>query len=129
MPSPFPQTNRRTPELEQEAVRSSLEALGLQDHQALAVRHTDTAHAHIHVMVNLIDPTNGMSAATPQMQANGKKASKLSNNEAQIFDMGGEGSRRDHGLTMTEGRRANRNKRERGEKVNAQRKSRNVYEA
>ena len=51
-----------TREIQQRAVAESMKALGLEDHQALAVEHTDKAHNHIHVMVNLIDPANGMTA-------------------------------------------------------------------
>lgn len=116
-----------TQEIMEKAVAESLAVYGMEHHEALAVEHTDTDHRHIHIMVNLIDPENGMSAATPVLQENGKKASKLSyahkklSRWAQKFE-------RDNGLTITEGRLANENKRSRGEKVNAKRKSRNVYD-
>jgi len=67
-----------TPEIQQRAVAESLKALGLDDHQAMAVEHTDKAHNHIHVMVNLIDPTNGMSAASPQMDAASLRRASIS---------------------------------------------------
>lgn len=116
-----------TQEILEKAVAESLAVYGMEHHQALAVEHRDTDHRHIHVMVNLIDPENGMSAATPVLQENGKKASKLSfghkklSRWAQKFE-------RDNRLTITEGRLANENKRSRGEKVQAKRKTRNVYE-
>lgn len=116
-----------TPEIQQRAVAESLKALGLEDHQSMAVEHTDKAHNHIHVMVNLIDPANGMSAASPQMGADGKKRSKLSNSRRKLSSWAKK-FERDNGLIVTEGRLANANKREQGEKVNAQRKTRNVHE-
>lgn len=41
------------------AVKSALEALGWSDLQHLMVAHKDTDHAHIHVVVNRIDPETG----------------------------------------------------------------------
>ena len=116
-----------TPEIQQRAVAESLKALGLDEHQALAVEHTDKAHNHIHVMVNLIDPANGMSAASPQMCDDGKKRSKLSNSRRKLSSWAAK-FERDNGLNITEGRLANANKRAQGEKVNAQRKKRNVHD-
>ena len=55
-----------TEDVQRAAVASSLKALGLDKHQALAVMHDDTDHKHIHVMVNLIDPATGISAASKQ---------------------------------------------------------------
>jgi hypothetical protein len=37
----------------------TLRDLGLQDHQALIVAHRDTAHPHVHVMVNRVNPETG----------------------------------------------------------------------
>ncbi|KNY13056.1 hypothetical protein AKG11_31385 [Shinella sp. SUS2] len=111
-------------DVQREAVTGALKALGLDRHQALAASHTDTDHQHVHVMVNLIDPENGFSAASkqpdgsPALMSNTKR--KLSK-WAQAFE-------REHGLTVTEGRLANANKRAAGEKVDARRKPRNVYE-
>lgn len=78
-------------------------------------------------MVNLIDPTNGMSAATPQMQADGKKRSKLSNSRRKLSKWA-QKFERENGLTVTEGRLSNANKRAQGEKVDAKRKPRNVHD-
>ena len=116
-----------TREIQQRAVAESLKTLGLDDHQSLAVEHTDKAHNHIHVMVNLIDPSNGMSAASPQMCDDGKKRSKLSNSQRKL-SLWAMKFERDHGLNATEGRLVNANKRAQGEKVNAQRTKRNVHD-
>lgn len=123
----FNPDDKLSPEIQRDAVKGSLKALGLSDHQALAVEHTDKAHNHIHVMVNLIDPSNGLSAATPQMGDDGKKRSKLSNSQRKLSSWAGK-FERDYGLEITEGRLANANKRSRGEKVEARRKSRNIVE-
>lgn len=42
-----------------EAVESSLRYLRLQHHEAVAIQHTETAHPHVHVIVNLVDPDTG----------------------------------------------------------------------
>ena len=116
-----------TPDIQRRAVLGSLEALGMEDHQALAVEHTDKAHNHIHVMVNLIDPANGMSAASPQMQADGKKRSKLTNTRRKLSKWAASFERKND-LTITQGRLDNANKRAQGELVDAKRKPRNVHE-
>ena len=123
----FSPDDQTTPDTERAAVRSSLAALGLEDHQALAVRHVDTDHAHIHVMVNLIDPASGMSAASPVMQENGRKSSKRSNSRRKLSQWAAQ-FERDHGLKITQGRLENANKRQQGEDVKAKRKPRNVHE-
>jgi len=78
----------------------------------------------VHVMVNLIHPEHGVSAASKQpgggpspLSFAQKKLSKW----AQNFE-------REHGLAVTEGRLANANKRAQGEKVDARRKPRHVWE-
>ena len=38
------------------AADRTLRDLGLEDHQALVVRHTDQPHAHVHLMVNRVGP-------------------------------------------------------------------------
>ena len=38
------------------AVDRTLRDIGLEDHQALVVRHVDREHAHVHVMVNRVGP-------------------------------------------------------------------------
>ena len=44
------------------AVEGSLQALGLENRQALVVAHGDTAHPHVHVIVNRVDPETGKAA-------------------------------------------------------------------
>ena len=46
----------------QAAVDGSLKALSLQDRQALVVAHGDTAHPHVHVIVNRVNPETGKAA-------------------------------------------------------------------
>ncbi len=41
------------------AVDQSLKALGAQDHQAVIIAHQDTAHPHVHVVLNMVHPQNG----------------------------------------------------------------------
>lgn len=111
-------------DIQRAAVTGALQALGLQDYQALAISHTDTDHLHVHVMVNLINPENGLSAASKQPDGRAAPlsyAQKKLSAWAQAFE-------REHGLKVTEGRLENANKRAQGEKVNAQRDPRNVYE-
>ena len=47
-----------------EAAEQSLEALGASEHQALIVAHQDEAHPHVHIIVNMVNPTNGKNLAT-----------------------------------------------------------------
>lgn len=120
----FPAGDSLTEGIERRSVEGALKALGLEDYQALAIKHTDTDHQHVHVMVNLIHPENGVSAASKQPDGS---PSPLSNSQrklqtwAQRFE-------RENGLEINEGRLANANKRAQGEKVDARRKSRPVYE-
>lgn len=116
-----------TPEIMSKAVREALAVYGMEHHQALAVEHHDKAHRHVHVMVNLIDPENGMSGASPQLCEDGKKRSKLSNSQRRLSSWA-QKFERDNGLNITEGRLANANKRSQGEQVDARRKKRNVHE-
>jgi hypothetical protein len=50
---------RPTPEHQQQAARSMLKAVGLEQAQALIVAHNDNGKEHLHVMVNLVDPETG----------------------------------------------------------------------
>ena len=56
-----------------EAGREALAVLKIQDHQALMISHTDTAHPHVHVIVNRIHPETGVAAVLsydqPKLQA------------------------------------------------------------
>ena len=46
----------------EQAALSTLEKLGLIDHEAIFVGHNDTDHAHVHVIANLINPEDGRIA-------------------------------------------------------------------
>ena len=43
-------------------VDGSLEALGLEGHEALIVAHDDARHPHVHVVANRVDPETGKAA-------------------------------------------------------------------
>lgn len=45
-----------------DAALQSLKALGLGDHQAAIAAHNDTAHPHVHIVVNTVHPTTGRTA-------------------------------------------------------------------
>src|SRR5262249_8172913 len=45
-----------------EAARETLRLIGMQDHEALFVAHRDTAHPHIHVIVNRVNPKTGRTS-------------------------------------------------------------------
>ena len=45
-----------------EEAKKSLEVLGLSEHQALVVQHTDTQHPHVHILVNRVHPDTGIAA-------------------------------------------------------------------
>lgn len=44
-----------------EAATDSLATLGLEEHQTLIVCHNDTAHPHVHVIVNRVNPETGVA--------------------------------------------------------------------
>lgn len=113
-----------TEETQRAAVQGALQSLGLENHQALAVAHRDTAHQHVHVMVNLISPETGLSAASKQPDG---QPALLSNSQRKLSKWA-QGFEREHGLIVTEGRLANANRRAQGEQVDARRKPRNVHE-
>ena len=109
----WPEADSPSPDLQRRAVRESLQALGMQEHQALAVQHVD-GKPHVHVVVNLIHPENGTS---PKLSYTQKKLRSWANKFEQT-----------HGLQITEGSRINEQKRQQGEQVDAHRKPRNVWE-
>jgi len=41
------------------AADESIRALGAEGHQAAIIAHSDTAHPHLHVVINRVDPENG----------------------------------------------------------------------
>lgn len=45
-----------------EAARATLKELGVADHEALLVIHTDEPHPHIHVILNRVHPETGLAA-------------------------------------------------------------------
>ena len=109
----WPESDQPSDRLQKKAVGESLAALGLDEHQALAVQHLDGS-PHVHVMVNLINPENG---TTPKLSYTKKKLRSWANEFEQR-----------EGLQITQGSRANEEKRRNGEMVDAKRKPRNVYE-
>ncbi|MBN9314163.1 MAG: relaxase/mobilization nuclease domain-containing protein [Devosia sp.] len=120
----FPASEKLTEGIERRSVEGALKALGLDEYQALAIKHTETEHPHVHVMVNLIHPENGVSAASKQPDGS---PSPLSNSQRKLQTWA-KRFERENGLEITEGRLANANRRAQGEKVDARRKSRPVYE-
>ena len=44
------------------AAKESLQALGLDEHQAIVICHTDEPHPHVHVLVNRVHPMTGRAA-------------------------------------------------------------------
>lgn len=120
----FNPSDNPTEEVQRAAVASSLKAMGLTDYQALAVAHREKDHMHVHVMVNLIHPEHGVSAASKQPDG---RASPLSNSHRKLSQWAA-AFEREHGLNVTQGRAANAEARAAGEKVDAKRKPRTVYE-
>ena len=85
------------------AVDGSLEALGLEGHEALIVAHDDTRHPHVHVVANRVDPETG-------------KAAKLGNSKLRLSRWA-EGYERDQGRIRCEERVKNNARRRAGEEV------------
>ncbi len=130
----WPEEDAPSENLQRLAVNEAIEVLDLGRHEALAVQHLD-GNPHVHVMLNLIDPETGMSASTSVEQAREKmvdgkmkkvKASKLSNSHKK-FRQWANRFEIEHGLQITEGSIINEERRQAGEKVDARRKSRAVY--
>ena len=85
------------------AVDGSLEALGLEGHEALIVAHDDTRHPHVHVVANRVDPETG-------------KAAKLGNSKLRLSRWA-EGYERDQGRIRVERRVKNNERRRAGKEV------------
>ena len=85
------------------AVTGSLQALGLEDRQALIVAHGDTKCPHVHVIVNRVNPEHG-------------KAAKLSGSRLKLSKWA-EGYERRQGRIRCQHRVWNNEKRARGERV------------
>jgi hypothetical protein len=45
-----------------EAVSRSLQALGLEEHEAMIIAHGDRRHPHVHIVVNRVHPITGIAA-------------------------------------------------------------------
>ena len=82
---------------------ASLEALGLDGHEALIVAHDDTRHPHVHVVANRVDPETG-------------KAAKLGNSKLRLSRWA-EGYEREQGRIRCERRVKNNARRRAGEEV------------
>ena len=49
-----------------EAAQEAVKRLGLANHQAVFIGHTDTDHPHVHVLVNRVCPETGVSVRCPR---------------------------------------------------------------
>ena len=85
------------------AVDGSMEALGLEGHEALIVAHDDTRHPHVHVIANRVDPETGKAATL------GRSKLRLSR--------WAEGYEREQGRIRCERRVRNNERRRAGEQV------------
>ena len=85
------------------AVDRSLEALGLEGHEALIVAHEDTRHPHVHVIANRVDPETG-------------KAATLGNSKLRLSRWA-EGYEREQGRIRVERRVKNNKRRRAGQEV------------
>ena len=85
------------------AVDRSLEALGLEGHEALIVAHEDTRHPHVHVIANRVDPETG-------------KAATLGNSKLRLSRWA-EGYEREQGRIRCERRVRNNERRRAGQEV------------
>lgn len=97
-----------------EAARETLKLLKLEEHQALIVCHTDEPHAHVHVIVNRVHPTEG-------------KAAGLSNSKL-LLSQWAQAYEQKRGEIHCPKRVENNAKRAQGEFVRDQRKARPAYE-
>jgi hypothetical protein len=86
-----------------EAALQTLKALGLDGHETLLVAHNDEPHPHIHVIVNRVNPENGLAA-------------KLSNDHLTLSKWA-EAYEREHGKIRCEQRVENNAKRRQGQFV------------
>ena len=46
------------------AADQTIQALGVEDHQALIIAHDDEPHPHVHIVVNMVNPKNGKNFST-----------------------------------------------------------------
>jgi hypothetical protein len=90
-----------------EAVHATLKRLGVADRQAVIIGHNDTAHTHVHVMVNKVCPTTG-------------KSSTMGNDQLILSDWAHEYREQRGELHFCPERAKNREKRKNGEYVKDQ---------
>lgn len=91
------------PEHMREVALQSLKALGLQEHEAFIVAHSDTKHRHVHVIANRIHPLTGKVASDSYTFL------KLSDFALQYAQT--------HGLAYSPQRAENKRKREEGKQA------------
>jgi hypothetical protein len=96
------------------AARASLQAQGLEEHQALIVCHGDEPQAHVHIIVNRVHPATG-------------KAATLSNSKLKLSEWA-EAYERKRGKVYCPRRVENNARRSRGEFVRHPRTPRPVFE-
>ena len=97
-----------------EAARASLEAQGLEEHQAIILCHDDEPQAHVHIIVNRVHPATG-------------KAATLSNSKLKLSQWA-EAYERGRGKILCPQRVKNNARRSRGEFVRHPRTPRPVFE-
>ena len=97
-----------------EAAQETLKRLGLEEHQAVIICHTDEPHAHVHVMVNRVHPTQGKAAAL-------SKSKLILSEWAQEYE-------KRRGKILCPKRAENNEKRQQGEQVRDKRVPRPAYE-
>ncbi|WP_424973332.1 relaxase/mobilization nuclease domain-containing protein [Dinoroseobacter sp. S76] len=104
-----------TMDVQMEAARESLKALGFDDRQALIVGHNDTEHPHVHVVVNLVSTENG-------------KFPSLSNDRVKLSEWALDYERR-RGVVFCKDRETNQAAREQGQWVKDDSPSRSAWMA
>lgn len=92
-----------SPEHMREVALQSLKALGLEEHEAFIVAHSDTPHRHVHVIANRIHPLTGKVASDSYTFL------RLSDFALQYA--------KTHGLTYSPQRAENKRKREEGKQT------------
>ena len=97
-----------------EAARASIEAQGLEEHQAIILCHDDEPQAHVHIIVNRVHPATG-------------KAATLSNSKLKLSQWA-EAYERERGKILCPQRVRNNARRSRGEFVRHPRTPRPVFE-
>lgn len=99
-----------------QAVRETLDRLGVSDRQAIIIGHNDTDHTHVHVMVNRVCPETG-------------KAATMGNDRLTLSDWAHDYREKRGELHFCPERSKNRAKRKGGEYVKDQSTTRQEWEA